>query len=250
MPPSLPKSPASEEQEARRPARPAERGLPALRVRFYRRMKRQRVYNAVVTWDSEFAYRGPDQNVVVRLIAPGAQVVPAEAKLDPNDAADKAMFHVTPLAKGWLTGQKLEVTVNGKKVQEMVLPSKVVSHRATWICFLLMFLGPWFMHEVVGGPTIDVYAATTANRFIADNVPETPEFIQENLEFVHTGLLDLRAMVADAWEVLHYMVWEEPVPFYVGAAFFVLTIVFLVLRADRRKTRVGKPLFLPKTSDE
>src|ERR1700736_4244751 len=77
-------------------ARSNERGLPPIRIRYYRQMKRNRVYNFVVSWDAEFAYRGPEQNVAVRLLAGGAQVVPAEVRLDPKDAKDEAFFQVTP----------------------------------------------------------------------------------------------------------------------------------------------------------
>src|SRR5687767_10492372 len=91
--------PVNEEARETKPGRPPERGLPPLHVRYYRRLKRGKVYDYVVSWDHEFAYRGPDQSVVIRLFAGGAQVVPSEVQLDPKDAADKAIFRVTPVAK-------------------------------------------------------------------------------------------------------------------------------------------------------
>jgi hypothetical protein len=249
MPPVRPKSPPRAEPESET-RRPPERGLPPLRVRYYGRMKKQRVYNVLVTWDSEFAYRGPEQSVVVRLIAGGAQVVPAEVRLDPNNSRDQAFFHVTPLAKGWLRGQKMEVVVNGKKVQEIQLQSRVVSQRWTWLFFFLVFLAPWFVLEYVKTDTAlsENEAQKLAVDSIAANVPDTPGFLADGA--VHTGLLDFREFLGRLYGKIHRLAWEQPLTFYVGLGFFVLMLLSAFVHRDKRRTRVGKPLFLPQPPRE
>src|SRR5207253_2462625 len=98
-------------------------------IRYYRRMSRQRVYNVTVGWPKPGAGRtkppAGTPPVTVRLLMAGAQVVPSEHTLDPNRADAQATFYVTPLARGWLRNEKLEVLIQGRKVQEMRLPAKV-----------------------------------------------------------------------------------------------------------------------------
>src|SRR4051812_39329760 len=80
----------------------------------------------------------------------GAQVVPAEQTLDPANFDDRATFYVTPLAKGWLRGERLEVLQNGRKVQEIRLPCKVTTQRWTWFFLLLtIFVGWWVVPLLV-----------------------------------------------------------------------------------------------------
>jgi len=227
-------------------AKPPQRGLPPVRIRYYRQMKKSRVYNFVASWDSEFQYRGPEQKVSVRLLCGGAQVVPAEVSLDPNDPKDQAFFHVTPLAKGWLRGEKMEVIVNGKKVQEIQLQSKVVSHRWTWLFFFLIFLAPWFVLSVVKTETMNMNLRQDADKAIAKQMPETPDFVKESVPAVHDALVSFRGIVADAAEHIHLLSWTHPLAFYTGVTFFVLMLVSLFLHRDKRRRVTGKPLFLPR----
>jgi len=219
-------------------------------VRYYQRLKRGKAYNYVVTWDQEFAYKGPAQSVVIRLLAGGAQVVPSEVQLDPNDAADKAYFHVTPLAKGYLAGQKIEVVVNGKKVQEIQIISKAVTRRMNWTFLLLTFLAPWFILAFVKTSTMQRDVAKSVADTIARNVPATPDFIKDSIPAMHDGLISFRGAVADAAESFHLLAWEHPLAFYVGVTFFLLFLISLWIRRDKRKLRVGKPLFLPRTDQD
>lgn len=127
------------------------RELPALRVRYWRRMKLQRVYSAEVSWSK--SERPPRGEVTVRLIVPGAQVLPSEHTLDSAKADDKALFYVTPLAKGRLPEPRLEILTGERKVQEIPLPTKVVSQRLSWLLLALTFIVPYlFLHYVTYSP--------------------------------------------------------------------------------------------------
>src|SRR2546428_3012168 len=128
-----------------RESRP-ENTLPPLQIRYYRRMSRQRVYNVTVGWPkSRPKPPAGTPPVSVRLLMAGAQVVPSEHVLDPNKADAQATFYVTPLARGWLRSEKLEVIVQGRKVQETRLASKVCSQRMTAVLLLLTLIVPWFI---------------------------------------------------------------------------------------------------------
>src|SRR5436305_1965140 len=119
-----------------------------LQVRYFRRMSLQRVYGVSVGWpkrkDERRAPAGTPP-VTVRLLMAGAQVVPSEHTLDPNEPEAKATFYVTPLAKGCLRSERLEILVGGRKVQEMPLPAKVGGQGLTWALLLLALLVPWFL---------------------------------------------------------------------------------------------------------
>src|SRR5439155_16927469 len=99
--------------------------LPALRVRYYRRMRQGRVYPVQVGWKG--SRKGGDGSgpVMGRLLMAGAQVVPAEQPLDPGEPSTKVTFYVTPLAKGPLGAGRAEVIQNGRKICEVRIPAKV-----------------------------------------------------------------------------------------------------------------------------
>jgi len=111
-------------------------------------MSLQRVYGVTVGWPKrKDARRAPPgaPPVTLRLLMAGAQVVPTEHTLDPNDPDAKATFYVTPLAKGWLRNERLEILVGGRKVQDMPLPAKVGGQGLTWTLLLLAVLVPWLL---------------------------------------------------------------------------------------------------------
>jgi hypothetical protein len=117
-----------------------------LRVRYYFRMKLQRVYPLVVevprgTAARPVAGHAPDP-VIVRAVVPGAHVVPAEQRLDVTRPGETAKFYVTPLARGRLPGPHVEVFQHGRRIQDIPLRMKGVTQRATWILLALTLLLP------------------------------------------------------------------------------------------------------------
>jgi hypothetical protein len=119
--------------------------LAPVQVSFYRRMKFQRVYPVVVRW-KKGAVPAAGKKVGLRLLLAGAQVLPTEQPLDAGKSNDQVTFYVTPLAKGWLRAQRLEILLDGRKVQEVPLASKVVTQRLTWFLLLMALLVPWLIH--------------------------------------------------------------------------------------------------------
>lgn len=227
--------------------------LPPLQINFYRQMKPQRVYPVEVSWQKPAQPLGERREVTVRLTAPGAQVVPAEHLLNAAQPGVKAVFYVTPLAKGWLPQQKLEVFAQGQKVQTIGLPAKVVTQRRTWVLLLLTFFVPWLIVEHVKNselgepvhlgdrvkyPKIETQVEET----IKDNVPIMPEFLKETP--VERGLFDLRRSVAKAYQQVVLVSRIEPLGFYAGAVLFTLTVISAFLRKPKRRYKKAKPLSL------
>src|SRR5262245_38345424 len=118
------------------PARDTSRTAPQVRVSYYRRMRPHKVYPFVVS----LAGGAAAAPVTLRLVVGGAQVVPFEQTLEPGNPDARATFYVTPLAKGQLRGERLEVLQGGAKVQEIRLPCKVTTQRLTWVLLLLTVL--------------------------------------------------------------------------------------------------------------
>jgi hypothetical protein len=234
----------------------SEATLPALRVRYYRQMKPQRVYTVEVSWQkTEKPPRGEGKEVTVRLIAAGAQVLPAEQTMDAAKPDVKAVFFVTPLVKGWLRNEKLEVLYQGRKVQEIPMATKVVSQRATWFLLLLTFLVPWFLTEHVkfsslGESTLNsqgraVYrpVAKEVRQHIQDNVPKTPDSLKGTV--VDKAIVETESLIADGYQHLIAISRLEPIAFYVGVVFFTLTVISAYLHKPKRRRAGGKPIPAP-----
>ena len=64
------------------------------------------------------------------------------------DRDKKAIFYVTPLARGWLPNLQLEVLYQGRKVQEIAMAGKVVSQRFTWLLLFCTLIVPWFISGI------------------------------------------------------------------------------------------------------
>lgn len=125
-------------------ARDAARGAGTTEVRvsarFYRRMKPQRVYPLVVELQGGSAPGAAP--VFIQAIVPGAQVTPQELTLDPAAPGHKAVFYVTPLAKGKLPAARLDVFHQGRLVQEMKLSLRASTQCLTWLLAALTVLVP------------------------------------------------------------------------------------------------------------
>lgn len=239
----------------------SEASLPALRVRYYRQMKPQRVYPVEVSWQkSSRPPRGEGKAVTVRLLAAGAQVLPVEQTMDATQPDVKAVFYVTPLAKGWLRNEKLEVLSQGRKVQEIPLATKVVSQRLTWILLLLTFVVPWLILEFVKNspmnvPTFDAEGRVvhtpihkTVSEYIKDNVPALPDVVKGTP--VETGLREARTMIARGYQQLVDISTIEPIAFYVGAVLLFLTLVSAFLHKQKRRKTIGKPIAVTVQSED
>ncbi len=238
--------------------------LPPLRIRHFRRMRRQRVYGVTVNWPKG----GPKPPLnapplTLRLLMAGAQVVPTEQTLDPHAPADRATFYVTPLAKGWLRNEKLEILVNGRKVQEQRLPGKVVSQRGTLVLLLLTFFVPWFIltyfkyspiqaykqHITLSG-RIDKEGSSLNGRVdkLPINVPHVemrnrlqanlPDYVND-IKFFET---DTATTIATFYDDAVKKCQDYPVAFYAAAGLLMLTLLWWLTHLEMRKTRYTQPI--------
>lgn len=230
-------------KSAGRPATQPSHEWPAVQVTYYRRMKAQRVYPWVVRW-SKGATPPAANRVVVRLLTAGAQVLPSEQPLA-SKADAQATFYVTPLARGWLKAQRLEVLLDGRKVQELPLASKVVSHRLTWFFFLMIFLGPWLVHVLLTHSPLQDLSVPQIKKEFAENSPELPAFAEPQLGDPLRQARDWTAeMVAD----LVHSSQHQPYAVYAALIFFGLFVAAALMKRDVRRRRVGTPVPLPSRS--
>ncbi len=230
-----------------------EASLPPLRVRYFRQMKHQRVYTAEVWWPKA---AGPHHGqVTVRLLGAGAQILPTEQVLDAAMPDSKATFYVTPLARGWLGNQKLEVLAHGRKIQEIPLASKVVSQRLTWFLLFCTLFVPWFFTEFVKrsplvdnvrrnaqGTDITKRPSEEVDAYIKDNVPALPAFLSKTP--VETGLLETRKAVANGYQQVVAISRIEPIAFYLGVILLCITLISAFLHRAKRGQATGKPLLV------
>src|SRR5262249_29862954 len=120
-------------QPARRDATPGA-ARTDFKVRYYNRMKLQRVYPLVVELPRGRGTAPPaGVGVTVRPIIPGAHVTPLEQKLDVAQPGAQATFSVTPLACGRLSNARVEVHQPGRAPQQIPLRMKSVTQRLTWL---------------------------------------------------------------------------------------------------------------------
>jgi hypothetical protein len=215
-------------------------GFPPLRVTFFRRMKQARVYPVTVSWTDLPRPVGGVKNVTLRLLAAGAQVVPSEQALDATRPDLKATFFVTPLVRGWLRAQRLEVVVAGRKVQEIPIASHVTCQCWAGFWFLMAVAAPIFLIWLRGyDPEI-----VTANlrRHI---IPALPAALTESAP-----------NLADAWETLwawktnaieHFLAFNRDhlVAFPTGIACLALSLISLIAHRDVKSKRTSDPIAVP-----
>lgn len=211
--------------------------LSPLQVTFYRRMKLQKVYPVVVRWRNWEKPRSPTQKYVnVRLLLAGAQVLPNEHILDVSRPDAQATFYVTPLARGWLRAQRLEVVLNGRKVQEIPLASKVVSQRLTRWCLLLAIFVPWILLMMrAGGPNL-------LREGIATHVPKTAEVIRDRAPALEDMWDRSWEWVGGTYETFVNLLADRSLVFPVAGTFLLLALISWLVHRDKRSTRVGKPI--------
>ena len=151
--------------------------LHPLQVRYYKRMRRGRTYAVEVGWRS--AERGvAARPVTLRLEVAGAIVVPAEQVLRPADPEDAVTFYVTPLGKGKLRHQTIEVRYDNAKIFEMPLRSRVSTQRFTLFLLIMTFLAPWLLTNYCKSPykKDGLGPKESMSALIEDNLPDLTEF--------------------------------------------------------------------------
>ena len=231
-------------------------GTPQVQVRYYRRMRPNRVYPFVVSWRGGARAAAP---VTVRLVMAGAQVVPAEQVLGPNE--DRATFYVTPIAKGWMRGERLEVLQDGRKVQEIRLPGKVTTQRLTWVLLLLTIFVAWWIVPLL---TVEARAAKRqTDTEIAEDAPKQYErgptaitmhinrylppplpALDQHLPDVARALETVPEYVGSSVYMLYDFQTHRGIPIAEGllGVLILLTLLSWYTHLERRKRRVGKPL--------
>ncbi len=115
-------------------------------VRFYGRMRRNRVYPLIVSLQKYSPGRGDGDTggpVTVRPLVPGGEVTPAEQELDPTNSNAQATFYVVPVAKGKLGGARVQLLNKGSVVQEVRTPIRSVSQRQTLLFAILAIFLPF-----------------------------------------------------------------------------------------------------------
>lgn len=136
-----------------------------LKVRYYYRMKPQRVYPLTVEVPRGSLGRllpgGSGEAVTVRPLIPGAVVVPAEQRLDVARPGSQATFAVTPLAKGRLANARVDVIQHGRVTQQIGLGMKGVTQRLTW----------WLLALTIVVPSLLLYYGSPRYHPLSGNVP-------------------------------------------------------------------------------
>jgi hypothetical protein len=239
---------------------------PPLVVRYYKRMKKQKVYTAQVSWRSAPTKGKGGEPYTVRLIMPGAQVVPVERVMDPGKPKDRAVFYVTPIAaKGQLRGERLEVLQQGQKVQEIAVPAKISSLRWFWIFLVLAFFLPWYLINYVQDPTgkevglntqrweqVEISIDEKVNKHLPGDIEKatatTGKKIDE-LVMVDDGTDVLRNSIIVLYDFFNQdnvmiggSYYRANFPFWLGVFFFVLALLAWFLGREKVRKAVGKPV--------
>src|SRR5262245_62103131 len=96
---------------------PSDRKKKPLNFRFNTVMKPRRIYPLTVempTPRKDAETSGVGTVIVVRPVIAGAQVVPAEQRLDTSEPGNQVTFYITPLARGRLPQARVAVYAPGQ----------------------------------------------------------------------------------------------------------------------------------------
>ncbi len=251
-------------------------------VRYYRRMKPQRVYRLVVELRS-LAKKGAagtaptGDPVQLRPRIPGCLVSPAELEITPKGMTSQATFHVTPLAKGRLRDAQVGVYHQGRLLQDVPLRMKGTTQCLTRWLLLLAVAAPLFVWWALSyldlssmGPVEPANGAAEVKKSddtaLAADAKEPAEgepkeakpatkkvhrplavgivrLVPEYPGETYTRQAALKAQ--EGYDVLRSMQQKDYLSFWVFAAFLGLALISLVTHRQARGTRKGKPLALP-----
>lgn len=240
----------------RAPARAPENTLSPLRITYYRRMHRQYVYTVTVGWSNKTRPAGGAKPVMLRLLMAGAQVVPSEQALDPARPDASVDFYVTPLARGHLRSERLEVLVGERKVQEVALPCKVTSQRFTLFLLAMTFLVPWFVlhygkysylvpQNVAESQLIRRTPGAILEHRLQQNLPFVPDVLEQQAPAVAKVLTDDIPEKVGSFYDLVWLNRHEPLAVYAFLGLLFLTLICWFTRRGKRKRRIGPPIPLP-----
>jgi hypothetical protein len=248
---------------------------PSLVVKYWKRMRINKVYPVVV----RFAGEVEGDPITVRLVMAGAQVVPAEHAMDPGNAGETATFYVTPIANGSLRGEKLEVIQGGRKIQEIRMPSRVTSQKSTLVWLFLALFIPWLLlhyleyspigyHNPVKNDGTESYvrrpwkAYKTYKPGTDELLPDRPS--QQITHFIQDNTLDIKELTGldpktdtiakfydnaqkfpeEAYLNLfeNYHAWKLPLPLILFLVFLFMAFVSFLARTQATRKVYGKPL--------
>jgi hypothetical protein len=160
-------------------------------VKYYSRMRMQRVFPLTVDLQATGALRG---RVQVRPIIPGALVTPGIREVELGEGGSTLKFSVTPMAWGPLPHARLGLFQNGRHLGNVAIPMKGVRQVDTWLFLLLALLVPAAILFFTGhldwsrskgekahdGPVLMSHAADTPNA--KDETAPIPAEIQKRAD--------------------------------------------------------------------
>jgi hypothetical protein len=143
-------------------------------VNYYRRMRINRTFPLQVEFKRLSSAGGLSPNAVqIRPMIPGAHVTPALREVHLGNSNAVSTFYVTPLARGRLRDAHVGIYQDGRLLQDVRLPMKVVRQRMTWILLLLTFLIPGLIRYFTVGVDLSRSAASTkAAKAAAEGGPQ------------------------------------------------------------------------------
>jgi hypothetical protein len=222
-------------------------------------MRPNRVYPVVVSWRGGARAAAP---VTVRLLMAGAQVVPAEQILEPGGDG-RVTFYVTPIARGWMRGERLEVLQDGRKVQEIRLPCKATTQRLTWLLLLLTIITAWWVvplltdeaEELIKPSEQDVIMGNPKQylkgkraleqrfkSYLPRMLPVAEKYLPEDV--TRNLVKDIPEQVGSSIYVLYsYETMDKyPIAEAILGVLILLTLFSWFMHLERRKRRVGRAL--------
>lgn len=218
------------------------------RVRFYRRMKRRRVYHMVVELTSAAGTLGNAATidaVIARPLIPGALVVPAEQEISPRASNNRISFGVTPLAVGGLGDARLQLVHKGKVLDEIRTPMRGTSQRRTLVLALLTLLAFAYLVRLIGPLPNYSTGRWAENLLTFENI--VMDFPSYN-DYLPAGSPFVQANVAQQAQAAYNFIYDMPnLNFYVTIVLLVLTLLSALWNRPSwlRKRRSGKAIVLP-----
>lgn len=220
------------------------------RVRFYRRMKRRRVYRLVVEMTAAGGSPGNVATidaVIARPLIPGALVVPAEQEISPRASNNRISFAVTPLAVGSLADARMQLVHRGKLLDEIRTPMRGTSQRRTLVLALLTLLALAYLVRLIGPlPNYSTgrwaeYLPTTLEGIVESGLPDYNGYVGADSPLA-------RENVALQAQAAYNTIYDTPnLAFYLTALLLVLTLLSALWNRPSllRKRRSGKAIVLP-----